>query len=121
MQSSPHSSQHGDIPLIRWAIRARTIRTLLSSGHNPKDDTPPISTAHFGGAVPLLFTDRRTARAVWIKWLLHHGHIERKVTLPGQPVSYDVIKPMPEVDMVTVHLAHQALVPFFLNKEQDDD
>lgn len=120
MQSSRHISQNGDMPLIRWAIRGRTTHTLLSSGTNPSANAPPIATANFSGDVPLLFTNRRTARDVWVKWLSYHGFIQRRVSLPGRPVSYDTLKPLPGADLVTVALQSQALVPFFLNKDEDD-
>ena len=119
MKSSPPTAPDG--PLIRWAIRGRTTRTLLSSGSNPSDGSPPIASANFSGPVPLLFTNHRTARDVWVKWLTHHGFIRRRVTLPGQPVSYDVLQPPPEADMVTVVLQSHTLVPFFLNKDEDDE
>lgn len=102
--------------VLRWAIRNRSSKQLLCSGHNRNaDGDAPIKSAHFGTGAPLLFADRRGARATWVRWLTAKRLIRRNVTLDVGSISYEVLAAgMPHVDLVSVELVTRSLVPFIL-------
>ena len=63
----------------------------------------PLKDAEFRSRGMILsYGEQQWARTNWISWLRDNGYVRRNVTLPNEPVSYEILKPLPEVYIVAI-------------------
>lgn len=67
--------------------------------------TEPLSAAEFTSrGRPLTYNEADGAVSVWRQWLVLRGYLRRAITLPGKPVHYDVLRPIPRAYLVSVDM-----------------